>query len=119
MRPIGGADTRRSVPLLSAIAAAGVAVAVQLGGCSADGSARLTVSKDSLESTAKDNLRAAVGPTSQGVECAGPIAGRVGATQRCVLIAEDGSTTDVTATVESVNGESVNVTFDVHDSPDG
>jgi hypothetical protein len=110
MRRAGHAGTTRL--------AIAVIAAVLLAGCSAGG-AQLTVSEDSLESTAKDNLRAAVGGTSQGVECAGGIDGRVGATQRCVLVAEDGSTADVTATVESVNGASVDVTFDVHDSPVG
>jgi hypothetical protein len=33
-------------------------------------------------------------------------------------VAEDGSTIDVTATVESVNGEAVNIAFDVQGGPD-
>lgn len=105
--------------LVVAMVAGAVVGVTLLGGCSTNGGARFTVSKDSLESTAKDNLQAAVGETSQGVECAGGIDGRVGATQQCVLVAEDGSTVDVTATVESVNGEAVNITFDVHDGADG
>ena len=98
---------------------AGVAVAAALlGGCSASGS-ELTVSKADLESTAKEKLEAAAGQKSQGVECEGGVAGKVGATQRCVLTAEDGSTIGVTATVGSVEGTTVNVNFKADDAPSG
>jgi hypothetical protein len=49
----------------------------------------------------------------------GSIPGKVGATQRCVLTAKNGSTIRVTATVNSVEGETMNVNFKVDDAPTG
>jgi hypothetical protein len=53
------------------------------------------------------------------VECDGDIEGTVGATQRCVLTAMDGTTIGVTATVLAVKGDDVNNDFKADDHPMG
>ena len=66
---------------------------------------------------AKDKLEEAAGQESAGAECDGGVPAKVGATQRCVLTALDGTTIGVTATVTSVKGDDVSVDFKADDEP--
>ncbi|WP_445277971.1 DUF4333 domain-containing protein [Streptomyces sp. DSM 41033] len=49
--------------------------------------------------------------------CEDGIVGKVGATQRCVLTAKDGTKYGVTATVKTVESDNVNIDFKVDDKP--
>lgn len=104
---------------------AAAAVGAVLSGCSGEvhvGS-QPTVAKSKLQSLAKSKLEAAAGQKAKSVECEGGIAGEVGATQRCVLTAKDGTKIGLTATVKGVDGEgengNVNIDFKVDDKPMG
>jgi hypothetical protein len=77
----------------------------------------VTVDKDQLAAKAKEKLEQAAGQESKGVECDGDIEGTVGATQRCVLTAMDGTRIGVTATVTAVKGETVSIDFKADDHP--
>ena len=77
----------------------------------------VTVDKDQLAAKAKEKLEQAAGQESKGVECDGDNEGTVGATQRCVLTAMDGTTIGVTATVTAVKGETVSIDFKADDHP--
>lgn len=77
----------------------------------------VTVDKDQLAAKAKEKLEQAAGQESKGVECDGDIEGTVGATQRCVLTAMDGTMIGVTATVTAVKGETVSIDFKADDHP--
>lgn len=99
---------RRCVPAVGVAAAVG---AVLLAGCGSEPDPAPTVSKEQLQTIAKDKLETAAGAQARSVECEDGVAGKVGALQRCVLTAGDGSRIGVTATVTKVEGE--NVSFDV------
>jgi Domain of unknown function (DUF4333) len=77
----------------------------------------VTVDKDQLAAKAKEKLEQAAGQQAKGVECDGDIEGTVGATQRCVLTAMDGTMIGVTATVTAVKGETVSIDFKADDHP--
>jgi hypothetical protein len=81
--------------------------------------AAVTVDKDRLAALGKEKLEQAAGQEADGVECDGDIEGTVGATQRCVLTALDGTKIGVTATVLAVKGDDVNINFKADDHPMG
>ncbi|MHC9292777.1 DUF4333 domain-containing protein [Mycobacterium sp. LTG2003] len=107
--------------LVITVAVAGAAL-TGCGGATGGGS-QPTVAKSKLQSLAKAELEAAAGKKAKSVECEDGIAGVVGATQRCVLTAKDGTRIGLTATVEGVDGDgdkaNVNVDFKVDDKPMG
>ena len=96
--------------LVIALAGAAMVVAA-LSGCSFEASVGKYVSKDELAKVAKVKMEEAVGQTAKSVVCDDDLEGKVGATQRCVLTANDGSRVGLTTTVTSVEG--ANVKFDV------
>ncbi len=100
----------------------GVALAtVFSAGCSGQvevGTER-SMSKEQLQSFAKEKLEAAAGTKARSVECEGGVPAKVGATQRCILTAIDGTRIGVTATVSNVEGEDVRVNVKVDDQPMG
>ncbi len=70
-------------------------------GCS---SGTPTVSQTDVETQVKEAVAKQVGQTPKSISCPSSLAATVGATQRCTLTAEDGSTIGLTVTVTSVEG---------------
>ncbi|MDF3336130.1 DUF4333 domain-containing protein [Mycolicibacterium septicum] len=92
---------------------------VVLTGCGGGGSTgtQPTVAKTKLQALAKEKLEAAAKRKAKSVTCEDGIVGKVGATQRCVLTAKDGTKYGVTATVKTVESDNVNIDFKVDDKP--
>lgn len=116
------ANVKSEVRLLVACVAVAGAVLSGCGGPAQIGS-QPTVAKAKLQTLAKQKLEAAAGKKAKSVDCENGIVGKLGATQRCVLTAKDGSKIGVTATVKAVDGTGtgarVNVDFKVDDKPLG
>lgn len=93
--------------------------AAMLTGCSANVEVGTppTVAKTKLQSLAKEKMESAAGQKVKSVECEDGIEAKVGATQRCVLTAKDGSKIGLTATVKSVDGGIPNINFKGDDKP--
>ncbi|MDH6193817.1 hypothetical protein M2272_000438 [Mycobacterium frederiksbergense] len=109
-------DVKAKLHLLVATAAA---AGVVLTGCAGGEPAvsQPTVAKSKLQSLAKEKLEAAAKQKAKSVTCDDGIVGKVGATQRCVLTAKDGTTYGVTATVRAVESDNVNIDFKVDEKP--
>ncbi|PQM47539.1 hypothetical protein C1Y40_02239 [Mycobacterium talmoniae] len=67
--------------------------------------------KEKLASMTKEALEKQAGQKAQSVVCEGAIPAKVGATQRCVLTAMDGTKIGVTDTVTSVDGSDIRLDF--------
>jgi hypothetical protein len=99
-----------------------VAVSV-LAGCGGEvrTDSQPTVAKAKLQTLAKEKLEAAAKQKAKSVICEDGIVGEVGATQRCVLTAKDGTKIGLTARVDGVEGRGadarVNIDFKVDDKP--
>jgi entry exclusion lipoprotein TrbK len=101
---------------------AGAAVAgVLLTGCGghAGSGSQPALSKAQLQSEAKEKLEAAAKRKAKSVTCDDGIAGKVGATQHCVLTAANGTRYGVTATVKAVKDGKLNVDYKVDSKPMG
>jgi hypothetical protein len=92
-------------------AAAGLALAAALLTAGCGGDEQPSLSKEQLQTMAKDKLEAAAGAPARSVECPAGVESKVGATQRCVLTTTNGGRIGVTATVTKVDGDAVG--FDV------
>ncbi|MCV7064561.1 DUF4333 domain-containing protein [Mycolicibacterium farcinogenes] len=104
---------------LQVLLAAAIVGGVTLTGCGGGEPAgpQPTVAKSKLQTLAKEKLEAAAKRKAKSVTCEDGIAGKVGATQRCVLTAKDGTKYGVTATVDAVESGNVKVDFKVDDKP--
>lgn len=101
--------------LIAALAVGGMA----LTGCGGTEPAVAppTVAKTKLQTMAKSKLETAAKRKAKSVTCDDGIVGEVGATQRCVLTAKDGTRYGVTATVRAVESDNVKIDFKVDDKP--
>jgi hypothetical protein len=105
--------TRTAVGLLPVLAAS-----LSLGACS--GSVSIggdTVSKSEIESKATEALSAKVGQTPKSIVCPEDLDAKAGESEECTLTADDGTTIGVTATIESVSGDTVQFHFQVANKP--
>ncbi|MFJ6636088.1 DUF4333 domain-containing protein [Streptomyces sp. NPDC091376] len=94
---------------LSAVAAGALLV-----GCSGSvsvGNSEPKLSSDKLATTVSEKLAATTGQPKPDITCPEELAGKVGATTRCTLTANDGSTLGVSVKVTSVEGKQIN--FDI------
>lgn len=105
------------------LAVAGTVAALMLAACGgeATGGSQPTVAKAKLQTLAKEKLEAAAKRKAKSVICEDGIVGEVGATQRCVLTAKDGTKIGLTATVDGIEGRGedarVSIDFKVDDKP--
>lgn len=76
-----------------------------------------TVNKADVEKQVSDLLAAQVGERPKSVVCPGQLAGRVGATMRCTLTANNGQKYGLTVTVTTVQGTTVNFNAKVDPKP--
>jgi len=112
-------DVRSRVGLV----VAGTVAALLLGACGGEpaGGSQPTVAKAKLQTLAKEKLEAAAKRKAKSVICEDGIVGEVGATQRCVLTAKDGTKIGVTARVDGIEGRGadarVSIDFKVDDKP--
>lgn len=91
-----------------------VAAGMFLVGCSGSvsvGDSEAKLSKDKLATTVAEKLADSTGQPEPDITCPEDLVGKAGATTRCTLTADDGSTLGVSATVTSVEGEQIN--FDI------
>lgn len=97
----------------------GAVAGVLLTGCSghAESGSQPELSKAQLQSEAKEKLEAAAKRKAKSVTCDDGIAGKVGATQHCVLTATNGTKYGVTATVKAVKNGALNIDYKVDDKP--
>lgn len=105
------------------VAIGGTVAALLLAACGgeATGGSQPTVAKAELQTLAKKKLEAAAKRKAKSVICEDGIVGEVGATQRCVLTAKDGTKIGVTAKVDGIEGRGadarVSIDFKVDDKP--
>lgn len=90
-----------------------LAAAVFLGGCSIQAHIGATpeISKDDLAKQVKAKLEAQAGRKADSVVCNGPLAAKVGATQRCVLTVDQ---TKLGVSVDSTAVDTATQTIDFH-----
>jgi hypothetical protein len=103
---------RTATSSVATILATGAA-ALLLAGCSGEihvgGAPKL--SRDKLADTVAQKLADTTGRPEPDITCPEDLTGKVGASARCTLTADDGSTLGVTVTVTSVDGSQVD--FDI------
>lgn len=99
-------------------AAAGAVLGVGLlSGCSFHAGSTPAVSAAKLAESVKQQLDASAGQTSKSVTCDGNLAGKVGATQRCVLTAQDGTRIGVTVTTTKADDKGLSFEVVADDEP--
>ena len=97
-----GKRVRRQVAAGISCVAASVALAaceasVEVGGDS--------ISADDIETEASSALAAKVGQTPKSIDCPDDLDAKEGESETCTLTAKDGTTYDMTATIESVSDD--------------
>lgn len=98
--------------------ALGLLVAVpMLTACSVSVGSTPTVEQGALQQGVSSKLEQTVGQKPKRVDCPGPLEGKVGTTERCLLTAMDGTTLGLTVTVTSVSGKTVNFAIAVDSTP--
>ncbi|CAL9429146.1 hypothetical protein SUDANB6_02011 [Streptomyces sp. enrichment culture] len=70
------------------------------------------MSAGKLATLIAEKLAATTGQPKPDITCPEDIAGKIGNTTRCTLVADDGSTLGVTVTVSSVEGEQIGFDFE-------
>ena len=70
-----------------------------------------------IESKATESLTKQVGQEPKSIDGPKDLPLEEGASETCVLTADDGTTIDMTATVKSVSGDSFELDFQVADKP--
>ncbi|QKW09521.1 DUF4333 domain-containing protein [Streptomyces sp. NA04227] len=96
-----------------------VATSVLLVGCSASadvGTSTPEMSSGKLSALLAERLAATTGQPKPNIDCPEDLVGEVGATTRCRLIADDGSTLGVTVKVTSVDGDQIQFDFKADDT---
>jgi len=78
-----------------------IALALLVAGC---GIGQQVISKADVEQGSKDALTKTVGKTPEAITCPKDLDATVGASERCVLTAGEGSTIGMTVTIKSVDG---------------
>ena len=78
------------------LSTAAAVLAAVLAGCGGGGNG---VSQSNLEQGLKSSLAKTFGQTPKSVDCAGDLKAKTGASERCVLTAEDGTKYGLTVTV--------------------
>jgi len=64
-----------------------------------------TISADDIEAEASSALGAKVGQTPKSVDCPDDLDAKEGESEQCTLTAKDGTTYEMTATIESVSDD--------------
>ena len=104
---------RRSSSFLLRVALP-AALALALAGCSGT----KEVSEADVEDQAATKLAEQVKQPKPNVDCPGPLKAEEGATMDCVLVAQgDTDRYNVKVVVSSIDGDTVNMTFEVGEAP--
>jgi len=83
--------------VVAALALAACEASVEIGGD--------TISADDIESEASSALAAKVGQTPKSIDCPDDLDAKEGESEQCTLTAKDGTTYEMTATIESVSDD--------------
>jgi len=100
-------NSRKRLALLAPL----TALSLGFAACGDDGS----VSSGEIEDKATTVLSKKVGQTPKSISCPNDLDAKAGASETCVITAEDGSTVNMTATVKSVDGDNAQLDFQVAD----
>ncbi|MBB4852950.1 hypothetical protein HNP40_000316 [Mycobacteroides chelonae] len=103
----------------SLIIGAAMLAASTLSGCQVHiGSERVAqISKNKLEVEIKKAVASKSGVKIDDSSCDGPLPGRIGAKQKCVVLTEDGRKYGVEITTATVEGDDIQFDFSVDEKP--